>query len=76
MSDRIIMSTYFLVIFGGFGLLNIFFTEFMITTTSSFKNQKKATKEMIKRFKISGYVTVVFAIIMVIVTWMGGLKGI
>lgn len=70
------MSIIFLIVFGGFGLLNILYTEFMISTTSSFKNQKRTTKAMIKRFKISGYVTVIFAIIMVIVTWMGGLKGI
>lgn len=76
MSDRITMSIFFLIVFGGFGLLNILFTEFMISTTSSFTNQKRATKAMIKRFKISGYVTVTFSIIMVIVTCLGGLKGI
>ncbi|WP_341278972.1 hypothetical protein [Paenibacillus sp. FSL H8-0537] len=76
MTDRIVMSIFFLLVFGGFGVLNILYTEFMIRTTSSFKNQKKATKAMIKRFKISGYMTVVFSIIMVIITLIGGLKGI
>ncbi|MGG4143825.1 hypothetical protein ABEW34_11875 [Paenibacillus algorifonticola] len=76
MTDRIVLSVFFLVVFGGFGVLNILYTEFMIRTTSSFKNQKKATKAMIKRFKISGYITVVFSVIMVIITLIGGLKGI
>lgn len=75
MQGKWIMSIIFFLMFCGYGILNIVFTEFMIRTTASNTYKKKVTKAMIKRYKIGGYVFIFIGIMLIIVTWFGGLKG-
>lgn len=70
MADRIIMSALFFLIFCGYGFLNIRFTEFMIKTTASNTYKKKVTKAMVKRYKIGGYLFVVFGLRLIVFTFV------
>ncbi len=73
MSDRIIMSRFFFVIFCGSGILTILFPEFMVKTSSSSKHQKEPTKDIIYLYKIGAYISIFLGLIMIAGVWMGGL---
>lgn len=75
MTDRIIISL-FLLIFVVWGVLSIKFPNFMYKTTALNTLKKTPSKESLQRYKMSGYVMLLIGIVMIIITLLGGLKGV
>ncbi len=67
------MTMFFLVVFCGSGILTILFPEFMVKTSSSARQQKKPTKDIIYLYKIGAYISIFLGLIMIAGVWMGGL---
>ncbi|WP_373231854.1 hypothetical protein [Cohnella sp.] len=75
MEDRITVSLFFLI-FIIWGIAGILFPEFMYKTTATNTLKKTPSRSAIKRYKISGYVMLIIGVSLIIVTLLGGLKGI
>jgi len=75
LTDRIIISL-FLLIFVVWGVLSIKFPNFMYKTTALNTLKKTPSKESLQRYKMSGYVMLLIGIVMIIITLLGGLKGV
>ena len=77
MVDKLTFSLFFFIVFVlWMGLLSILKPEFMVRTTATNTLKKKPTKAQIKRYKISGYAWMIVGITLIIITFLGGFKGI
>jgi hypothetical protein len=75
MIDRIIFSLFCLP-FVAWGILGILKPEIMYKTTAINTLKKVPKKNDIKRYRVSGYVMLIFGVVLIIVILIGGFKEI
>jgi len=66
----------FQLIFVVWGDLSSKFPDFMYKTTALNTLKKTPSKEALQRYKMSGCVMLLIGIVMIIITLLGGLKGV
>jgi hypothetical protein len=76
MAAKLIFSLFFFFVFVVWGIIGIIFPEFTYRTTATNTLKKKPTKSAIKRYKFSSYMMVIVGIVLIIVTLLGGFKGV
>lgn len=75
MGDRITLALFIALILMVPGIFSIIKPEMMYKSSATFVYPKSPSKATIKRFIISGYVSVCLGIVLVIVALLGGFKG-
>lgn len=75
MGDRITLALFITLILIVPGIFSIIKPEMMDKSSATFVYPKNPSRAAIKRFIISGYVSVCLGIVLVIVALLGGFKG-